>query len=138
MIKSIPKITLKNILCDADFFVALLIQNDSNHLKARAIVDNHLEANFLYSNLTKYELMTVLSRKLDQKKAVECFELFTDTFEDEFQFDITLEPQIIDFYKQSTNKNQSFFDIVCLVTAQKLNYKIASFDQFYPKDLLCQ
>ena len=132
------KTTTKNILCDADFLIALLIQNDSNHLKARAIIDNNLDANFLYSNLTKYELMTVLSRKLDQKKAVQCLELFINIFEDEFQFDITLEPQIIDFYKQSTNKNQSFFDIACLLTAQKLNYRIASFDQFYPKGLLCQ
>ena len=132
------KTTTKNILCDADFLIALLIQNDSNHLKARAIIDNNLDANFLYSNLTKYELMTVLSRKLDQKKAVQCLELFINTFEDEFQFDTNLEAQIIDFYKQSTNKNQSFFDIACLLTAQKLNYQIASFDQFYPKDLLCQ
>ena len=128
----------KNILCDTDFFIALLIQNDSNHLKARTILDSNLDANFLYSNLTKYELMTVLSRKLDQKTAIECFDLFISTFEDEFQFDISLEPKIIQFYKQSSNKNQSFFDIACLVTAQKLNYQIASFDQFYPKDILCQ
>ena len=126
----------KQILCDADFFVALLLDEDTNFEKAKAILDNNLDCVFLYSNLTRYELMTVLSRKLPQIKAVEALELFQNTFTDEFEFDTTLDSKIIEFYKNSENKNQSYFDIACFFTAQKLNCKIASFDKFYPTAIL--
>jgi predicted nucleic acid-binding protein len=126
----------KQILCDTDFFVALLIDEDSNFEKAKRILDENLESIFLYSNLTRYELMTVLSRKLPQPKAIEALELFQDTFTDEFEFDDKMDLEIVEFYKNSKNKNQSYFDIACLLTAQKLNCKIASFDKFYPSEIL--
>ncbi len=126
----------KKILCDTDFFVALLIADDMNNDKAMGIIQKYSSWEFVYSNLTKYELMTVLSRKLDQKNAVKALNLFEDTFQNMFEFDALLESEIISFYKQSINKNQSFFDITCLTIAKKNNYKIASFDKFYPSDLL--
>lgn len=126
----------KTILCDTDFLIALLIAEDVNHDKAREILDQNQDCDFIYSNLTKYELMTVLSRKLDQHLAIKAFELFQELFVNEFVFDTSLEPQMINFYKKSKNKNQSFFDIACLIQAQKFGYKIASFDKFYPKELL--
>ena len=126
----------KKILCDTDFFVALLIADDTNNDKAMKIIQKYSSWEFVYSNLTKYELMTVLSRKLDQKNAVKALNLFEDTFQNMFEFDALLESEIISFYKQSINKNQSFFDITCLIIAKKNNYKIASFDKFYPSDLL--
>jgi predicted nucleic acid-binding protein len=124
------------ILCDTDFFIALLIQEDSNHEKAMAITHSHSDHIFTYSNLTKYELVTVLSRKLPQKIAIQALELFEDAFEDRFDFDVQLEDKVLDFYKKSLNKNISFFDAACLVQAQKYHWKIASFDKFYPKTLL--
>ena len=126
----------KKILCDTDFFVALLIADDMNNDKAMKIIQKYSSWEFVYSNLTKYELMTVLSRKLDQKNAVKALNLFEDTFQNMFEFDALLESEIISFYKQSINKNQSFFDITCLIIAKKNNYKIASFEKFYPSDLL--
>jgi predicted nucleic acid-binding protein len=126
----------KQILCDADFFVALLLDEDSNYAKAQSILNNHLDCIFLYSNLTRFELMTVLSRKVPQRKAIEALELFQYTFTDEFEFDTELDQSIVEFYKTSKNKNQSYFDIACLLTAQKLNCKIASFDKFYPSEIL--
>lgn len=126
----------KKILCDTDFFVALLIADDMNNDKAMKIIQKYSSWEFVYSNLTKYELMTVLSRKLDQKNAVKALNLFEDTFQNMFEFDALLESEIISFYKQSINKNQSFFDVTCLIIAKKNNYKIASFDKFYPSDLL--
>jgi predicted nucleic acid-binding protein len=130
--------TNKTILCDTDFLVALLVVQDSNHLKAKQILEKYIDHTFVHSNLTKYELMTVLSRKLTQNQTIAVLDLFIDTFENEFQFDIKLENQVIEFYRNSANKNQSFFDIACLITAQKYGYKIASFDQFYPKSILAQ
>jgi predicted nucleic acid-binding protein len=128
----------KTILCATDFLIALLIAEDINHDQARGILDKYQDCDFIYSNLTKYELMTVLSRKLEQHLAIKAFELFQEIFVNEFQFDASLEPQVISFYKNSQTKNQSFFDIACLVQAQKFGYKIASFDKFYPKELLAE
>ncbi len=127
---------MTKILCDSDFLVALLIEEDSNHTKAIEILQQNIACKFIYSNLTKYELMTVLSRKLPQNIAVQAFELFQKTFVDEFIFDRKLELQIIEFYKKSKNKNQSFFDIACLFLAEDYNCKIASFDKFYPTEIL--
>jgi predicted nucleic acid-binding protein len=124
------------ILCDTDFFIALLIQEDSNHEKAMAIITTPSDHIFTYSNLTKYELVTVLSRKLPQKIAVQALEIFEDTFKDKFDFDVQLEDKVLDFYKKSLNKNISFFDAACLVQAQKYHWKLASFDKFYPKEIL--
>ncbi len=127
---------IKKILCDADFFIALLIAEDSNHAKARKLALDHSDCDFIYSNLTKYELMTVLSRKLEQSFAVQAIELFEQLFTEQFDFDTVFEKEVIRLYKQSLNKNQSFFDIACLVQAKHFNYKIASFDKFYPPEIL--
>jgi predicted nucleic acid-binding protein len=124
------------ILCNTDFFIALLIQEDSNHEKALAITHSHSDHIFTYSNLTKYELVTVLSRKLPQKIAIQALEIFEQTFDDKFNFDVTLEDKVLDLYKKSLNKNVSFFDVACLVQAQKYHWKIASFDRFYPSEIL--
>lgn len=124
------------ILCDTDFFIALLIAEDSNHSKAKKLALDYSDYNFIYSNLTKYELMTVLSRKLEQKFAVQAIELFEHLFTEQFNFDTTLEKEAIRLYKQSLSKNQSFFDIACLVQAKQFNCKIASFDKFYPQEIL--
>ena len=124
------------ILCDTDFLIALLVENESNHSLAKDILNNNIETNFIYSNLTEYELLTVLSRKFDQNVSVQIYRLFKETFENRFNFDIAYEEEIINLYKNSKNKNQSFFDIACLVLAQNLGYKIASFDKFYPREIL--
>ena len=57
--------TIKNfskdtILCDADFLIAFLLENDSNHIEAVEILNANIEADFVYLNLTEYELLTVL------------------------------------------------------------------------------
>ena len=126
------------ILCDTDFLIALLVENESNHSLAKDILNKNIEADFIYSNLIEYELLTVLSRKFDQGIAVQIYTLFKETFENRFEFNLSYEAEIINLYKNSKNKNQSFFDIACLVLAQKLGYKIASFDKFYPKELLAR
>lgn len=128
--------TNKTILCDTDFLIALLVENEPNNSTAQQILKNNIDSDFLYSNLTEYELLTVLSRKLDQVTAIKVYELFKTTFENRFDFNISYEAEIIDFYKNSKNKNQSFFDIACLITAQKNDYRIASFDKFYPREIL--
>jgi predicted nucleic acid-binding protein len=127
---------IPKILCDTDFFIALLIEEDTNHEKAISILQTYNQSIFSYSNLTVYELMTVLSRKLPQTLAIQALTIFETTFDDRFDFDLDLEVDIMRFYKQSVQKNMSFFDIACLIQAQKYQIPIASFDSFYPKELL--
>lgn len=124
------------ILCDTDFFVAFLLEEDSSHDTALELIYKYQNNNFVYLSVTKYELMTVLSRKVPQIKAIEALEKFEDLFTQFLTVDSQLEADVIHFYKKASNKNQSFFDIACLLTAQKHGYKIASFDRFYPKELL--
>ena len=98
--------TIKNfskdtILCDADFLIAFLLENDSNHIEAVEILNANIEADFVYLNLTEYELLTVLSRKLEQRIATAIYDSFKDTFSIRIEFDISLESTVIQFYKNA-------------------------------------
>jgi predicted nucleic acid-binding protein len=102
------KFMTSTIICDTDFLIALLILEDINHDKAKKILVDNQTSTFIYSNLTKYELMTVLSRKLEQKLAIKALEIFEELFENEFKFDTKLETKVINLYKKSKNKISHF------------------------------
>jgi predicted nucleic acid-binding protein len=125
------------IICDADFLVALLLKEDSNHYKAVDLYTKYFEiCEFVFLSITKYEIATVLSRKLQQKDAISMYKDFKDGFQNEIWFEKSWEPQVIDLYNSFTKKNISFFDCACMVLANKINAKIASFDNFYPAEIL--
>ncbi len=130
--------TLKNsVICDTDFLISLHVTNESTHQKALELFEK-LSANtsFIISNLTKYELATVLSRKFDHVDAVEILQTINENFDYELWFEKEWQSETFKIYTNQTKKSISFFDCACFFLAQKFNFKIASFDKFYPKELL--
>ncbi|MEI6728983.1 MAG: PIN domain-containing protein [bacterium] len=122
------------VLCDTDFLLALHIEADSNHDKALEIFEKY--ADYSLTNLTIYECATVLSRLLPQDKAVFTLQSIRENFTSVVAFDIDWESEVFDLYNSFEKKNISFFDCACQIIAQKFGYQIASFDKFYPKELL--
>jgi predicted nucleic acid-binding protein len=125
------------ILCDADFFVAFFLDEDSNYHKARDLYSKYyLTHEFVFMSITKYEVATVLSRKVDQKNAIALYKLFEENFQNEIWFEKSWEAEVLYLYNSFTKKNISFFDCACMILAPKINAKIASFDSFYPLEIL--
>ena len=124
----------KKVLCDTDFLVALHLETDSTHLRAKEIFSNY--DNFVVLDITFWEVATVLSRKLNQDQAILTLELIQQNFLDIFIFDKSLENQTFKLFKSFEKKNVSFFDCACFTVAQQNNFLIASFDKFYPAKIL--
>ena len=122
------------VLCDADFLIALYIDKDSNHQQAQDIYSEC--NNFSILNITFYEVATVLSRLFDHQLAKETLKDMKELFTNVIIFDQGMEDKTYENYYSYNKKNISFFDCACLVTAQKYGYKIASFDKFYPNEIL--
>ena len=127
---------IKGILCDADFLIALYVDKDSNHQKATEIYSQF--ENFSILNITFYEVATVLSRLFDHELAKSTLQDMKELFTNIIIFDQKLEEKTFELYYSCNKKNISFFDCACLITAQKNNYKIASFDKFYPEEILAE
>lgn len=122
------------VLCDTDFLLALHLEADSNHQKALAIFEKY--SDYSLTNLTIYETATVLSRLLPQDKAVFTLRSIRENFVNVIEFSAKWEGEVFSLYESYNKKNISFFDCSCQIIAQKFGYKIASFDQFYPAELL--
>lgn len=124
----------KTVLCDADFLIALCIVNEPNHELAKEILAKY--NHFVVLNITFYEVATVLSRKLIQPEAVDTLERIQEAFCNVIYFLPINEFQTFKLYKSFTKKNISFFDCACSITARNNDFLIASFDKFYPLQIL--
>ena len=126
---------MKNsVICDTDFLISLHLENESTHQKAYELFQRH--DNFIVLNITFFEMATVLSRKLYQSEAVEILESIQSEFTNVYNLTKQDELSIFELFKSYSKKNISFFDCACLHITQKLDCKIASFDSFYPKEIL--
>jgi predicted nucleic acid-binding protein len=125
---------INKVLCDTDFLISLYVVEDSTHKIANEL---YIKCDECYvMNITLYEVATVLSRKLDQNLAVKIFNKIKSDFTNIVRISEEIEELVYYNFNKSKNKNQSFFDLACLVTAIENGYKIASFDKFYPSELL--
>jgi predicted nucleic acid-binding protein len=70
----------KGIICDTDFLISLHITNETTHQKALGLYEKYQDYDFYISNLTKYEIATVLSRKFDHNSAKQVLELIRENF----------------------------------------------------------
>jgi predicted nucleic acid-binding protein len=123
-------------LLDTDFLFAYFFKEQSTHQKALDIM-NIIQNDDLYiSNIVLQELATVLSNKQSHQKAKlvisRCklldFKIIklTDSEED----------IVWDIFNQISKNGTSFIDCSNLYLAQTCKYKIASFDKFYPSEIL--
>jgi predicted nucleic acid-binding protein len=119
------------VIIDSDFIVNLLVDTDGNHQKVQNYLYLHQNINFVCLNIVKFEVATVLSRKLSHQGAVEKFD---EVGWDEFDYrilDEDLEARAVQIYKRQTHKNISLTDCAIVALSEEFNCKIASFDDFY-------
>lgn len=127
------------ILFDSDFIFGLLVTHDPHHEETKEIIEklDKSETQFFVSNVVIQEAATVLSNKVSQQQAIEFYK-HVDSIADTF---VMLGPEVEKkawriFLKQA-KKRTSFVDCANLAILKEYNLdKIASFDGFYPKELL--
>jgi predicted nucleic acid-binding protein len=123
-------------LLDTDFLFAYFFNEQSTHQKAKIIMDKIENSDLYITNIVLQELATVLSNKQSQahaKIAIEnckLLDLRIIKMTDEEELAVWVE-----FNKIDKNKT-SFIDCSNLYLAINNNYKIASFDNFYPSEIL--
>jgi predicted nucleic acid-binding protein len=124
------------VLLDSDFIFAIFTKDDANHQKAKDLLEKIESKNLsiALSNLVKQEIATLFSKRCDQNTAVEVVKIL-ENFE---RIDIlsNTEEQIWEIFKSYQKKSISFVDCSNLFLAKKYNCKIASFDNFYHKEVL--
>lgn len=126
------------VLYDTDFIISLFIKEESTHSRAVEIFDTIDLLPSFTLKLVTYELATVLSRKVPHSVVSEKMQQFHTipfTFLPLFEKD---EKDVWQEFYSYQKKGISLVDCANLVMARKLNLKIASFDKFYPRELMCQ
>lgn len=124
------------ILFDTDFIIAYFDIDQSTHDQSANLLTKNLSAKYFVSNLVFQETATVVSRKfslsiwLDIKRALKEFETSKIFVTEEDTLAIWT------LFESFDRRRISFVDCSNLYLAKKMNLKIASFDQFYPSELL--
>ena len=128
---------IEEVLLDTDALVALINEEDANHLKAQEVNDRLIKAGvqFIITNLVVGETLTVLSRKVDHSVAVK------------FGFDIkkgevaiirvdeALEETAFEIFEKQPSKNTSFIDCTNMAVLEKYKWQfIFSFDKVYSQN----
>jgi len=131
------KIAIK-IFVDADAFVALTVETDANHEKARSLL-TRLSVNpilFLTSNYVFSESITIISQRASHQTAV-TFIATMQSMESPFQItraDENIEEEAISVFKAQASKNTSYVDCTNMVFMKQLHLDaIFSFDEVYKK-----
>ena len=122
------------VLIDSDALFALYFIDDTNHLKAKKILEafSKEKDELFVANLVLQESATVISRKIGQKQALDFLKKFEKTNTREILVDRKLTAKIWRIFKKQTKKGTSFIDCANWVIAQELKIdKIFSFDKFY-------
>lgn len=122
------------VLLDTDFLINLFVPNEPNNGKAHAIMKDISECERFALNLVSYEIATVLSRKYAHSFALKILDDLKKTELHIMRFSEEDEKETWKQFFSYTKKNISFVDCANLVVAKKHNFKIASFDAFYPKE----
>jgi len=123
------------VLLDCDYIIALTIPHESTHAKAKKIRESLFETPQFILVSTLYELATVCSRKFDH--AFACNVLRNIEAADIKRLSVQdIEAEAWKEYYAQTRKSTSFFDCANLAAAKHYSLKIASFDSFYPKDMV--
>lgn len=126
---------MHGILLDADYVIALAFDNESTYPKALKIsrdIKNIPQAILIP---VLYEIATVTSRKFGHDLACRLTKSICELDIERIAVD-NLETKILELFYSQRKKSTSMFDCANLVAAKHYGFKIASFDNFYPKDIL--
>ncbi|MFW5720198.1 MAG: PIN domain-containing protein [Candidatus Dojkabacteria bacterium] len=127
---------VESILLDSDFILSMMIEVDSNHERAVSLAKQYNSVKYSMLKVVKYEAVTVMSRKFSQEMAVQLVQRLDESEIQLLDIDLKDEREVWSIFTSYVKKNISFIDCANLYFAQKLEYKIASFDVFYPEEYL--
>lgn len=130
---------MPKLFVDADGFIALAKEDDTNHKKAVKLLQEAIknDATFITSNYVFSEVVTVLSQRLSHKAALEFIEKmkFPASGYNVKWVDENIEQEAISIFSDQTTKNISFVDCtnMAIMRLDKLD-AIFSFDGIYRKN----
>lgn len=129
----------EKILVDSDFLIANAKKDDPLHKKAKSLARNLNTKNvkFYCLNLVVQEATTVISKRIGMNAAKIFYSQLGKFIRTFIISDENLERKAWQIFLKQTKKGTSFTDCTNLATLKEYNLdKIASFDTFYPKELL--
>lgn len=129
---------MDNIILDSDFIFGFFNESDANHDKSKKLFELIEGQNLIILNITRFEVITLISRRTSQEFAKLVLEELEGFIPQIFFVDQKIDSEIWEEFDRHSKKNISLVDCANLVYARKLNAKIASFDTFYPQELLVQ
>ncbi len=119
------------IFVDADAFVALAREDDTNHKRAIACLQNLIEQSvvFITSNYVFSESITVISMLKSHEAAVQFIEAMQSP---ESQYllkraDEALEEKALQIFKEQTSKNTSYVDCTNMAFMRQLHIDPTSY-----------
>lgn len=130
---------IRTIFVDADAFIALTKQDDSNHKRAKQIFEKLQDTlvAFVTSNLVFIEAVTVLSQRINHEVAV----TFINNMKSEdsaFQIERInedMEEKAVQIFIEQKSKNVSFVDCANIAIVKYKDMDgIFSFDSIYRKN----
>ena len=127
------------VIIDSNVFVALFLLEDSLHSRPTQLVSQlKRQGTVFYTiNLVLQESATVLSMRKGMPSARAFYASVHDFVDQVVPFDENVERESWKIFLSQTKKGTSFVDCAILASARHYKIdKIASFDRFYPKDLL--
>lgn len=127
---------MDNLLLDSDFLYGLFVENDPHHQNCQNLLPKISDYRLIISNLVMYEFITLISRRVGQKEALSILSQIENLDILKIVVDEEIHKEILAQFKTHTKKNISAVDCSNLTLAQKYKAKIASFDQFYPPEIL--
>ncbi|OGY26602.1 MAG: hypothetical protein A2Z24_02165 [Candidatus Woykebacteria bacterium RBG_16_44_10] len=127
----------KELLVDADAFVALRDSKDPNHQLAMVVssVATNAGIPLLTSDPAFGEAITVISQNVSHEAAIDFANDILDSEIEIVEVNSSLRKQAIDIFKKQTSKNSRFTDSVnmAILLERDLN-DIFSFDEDYKKN----
>ena len=125
------------VLLDSDFVVALYKRKDSNHTKAVKLFRKIENESLVAINLVFQESTTVISKQMGMKDAKIFLGSIRRIIGEEIKLNNILEVKSWEVFLRQNKKGTSFVDCANLAILKEYNLdKIASFDKFYPNDML--
>jgi predicted nucleic acid-binding protein len=124
------------VIVDTDFLIGLFIKTDAHNTNCRSKFDQINNIGMIITSLVKYEFVTLISRRQNQQLALNLLEeLYTLNIQ-EYYIEQKDDDAIMKESMSHQTKKISVVDCANLVIAKKLNAKIASFDRFYPDNMM--
>lgn len=127
------------VIIDSNVLIAVFLLEDSLHTRATQLVSQlKTQGTVFYTiNLVLQESATVLSMRKGMTSARTFYAAVHNFVDQMVPFDEDVEKESWKIFLSETKKGTSFVDCALLASARHYKIdKIASFDRFYPKELL--